>query len=374
MSSDAGVTLNGAGDFTSIPILDYALLASPTTRPAFLTQLRSALITTGFLYLAHPPVPPALIDAIVAHLPRVFALPQETKDALRMARSPHFLGYSKLGAERTRGAADMREQWDFATPRACLWAPGAPEYRRLWGPSQWPDEADVPGFRAAFEEYLARVEALAYEFAQLVGEALGVGPDGLARFYDARELMQHRAKIVKYPARDTVASAQGVGPHFDAGFLTFLLQASDHPGLQVQNLAGTWIDVPPRAHTFVVNIGKGLEAVTQGLARATSHRVLAPPPGGGPRYSIPFFQNIAQDVRLAEHALQFPEEVLRLKETRGEIGVTESVNFSEYDSLPSGQVALIGRVKSHPDVAAAHYPDLFKQFFPEGMPTHGTAY
>ena len=30
--------------------------------------------------------------------------------------------------------------------------------------------------------------------------------------------------------------------------------------------------------------------------------------------------------------------------------------------------------RSHPDVAEKHYPDLFKQLFPYGMPTHGTAY
>jgi hypothetical protein len=48
----------------------------------------------------------------------------------------------------------------------------------------------------------------------------------------------------------------------------------------------------------------GLEKVTQGLARATSHRVLAPAAGSSPRYSIPFFQNLAQDVRLSKHVLQ----------------------------------------------------------------------
>lgn len=94
----------------------------------------------------------------------------------------------------------------------------------------------------------------------------------------------------------------------------------------------------------------GLEKVTQGLARATSHRVLTPAAGTSPRYSVPFFQNLAQDVRLSEHVLQctfslrfsfrriqrdltyflsclccriVPPEVLKLKRRRGELDQIE---------------------------------------------------
>ena len=96
----------------------------------------------------------------------------------------------------------------------------------------------------------------------------------------------------------------------------------------MQNLAGEWIDAPPIPVTFVINLGKGergatvlgaahgsareltravaaaLESVTQGLARATSHRVLSPPKGSTPRYSIPFFQNIAQRISIKDTQLE----------------------------------------------------------------------
>ncbi|KAF5328733.1 hypothetical protein D9619_011468 [Psilocybe cf. subviscida] len=52
-------------------------------------------------------------------------------------------------------------------------------------------------------------------------------------------------KVVEYPAVKDGAEGQGMGPHYDAGFLTFFSQASLYHGLQVQNLAGEWIDAPP---------------------------------------------------------------------------------------------------------------------------------
>ncbi len=116
--------------------------------------------------------------------------------------------------------------------------------------------------------------------------------------------------------------------------------------------------LPPHRflHVGCIDVAIGLEKVTQGLARATSHRVLAPAAGTSPRYSIPFFQNLAQGVRLSEHVLQctsslrlsfrctqrnitlfsplaypllyavgrtVPLEVLKLKGRRGEVGQTE---------------------------------------------------
>jgi hypothetical protein len=45
-----------------------------------------------------------------------------------------------------------------------------------------------------------------------------------------------------------------------------------------------------------------------------------------------------------------------------------AVNYREYDIETNGLVALIGRINSHPDVAMKHYPELFKVYFPDGIP------
>jgi len=361
-------------EFTEVPVIDWSL-SQGVDKPKFLAQLRHALVNIGFLYLDNHSVPKEVVERVKSFIPGLFALRQEEKDAISMANSEHFLGYTRLGAELTRGATDQREQYDFATDHQCLYKEGRPEFLKLWGEAQWPKEESLPGFKATMKEYLSAVEALSYNFTQLMSESLGLGPNGLDQFFDERSKMQHRCKVVQYPSLDKVSSSQGVGPHFDAGFLTFLLQASPHQGLQVQNSAGSWIDVPPIDGTFVVNIGKGLEAVSRKVCLATSHRVLSPPPGST-RYSMPFFQNISQTVRLADHLLTFPDEIMKMRNARGgaDGSKAESVNFSEYDYEQAGLVNLIGRVKSHPDVAERHYPQLFHQYFPNGRPTQASVY
>ena len=123
-------------DFSSVPVLDYALAKDPATRAAFLDQLRNALIAVGFLYLSNPPVSQDDIDLVIDYAPKLFTISQEKKDKLLMKNNPHFLGYTKIGAEYTKGEADQREQHDFATPYENKWTPGAPEYLKLWGPAQ----------------------------------------------------------------------------------------------------------------------------------------------------------------------------------------------------------------------------------------------
>ena len=128
--------MSDGSSFSAVPILDYSLLSTPEGHAEFIAQLQHALIHVGFLYLSNSPVSREVMDALIEYTPRLFDLPQEEKERIVMANSPHFFGYSRFGAEFTKGKTDQREQFDFGTPYEDRWQPGQPEYVKLWGPSQ----------------------------------------------------------------------------------------------------------------------------------------------------------------------------------------------------------------------------------------------
>ncbi|OAA54980.1 2og-Fe oxygenase family protein [Niveomyces insectorum RCEF 264] len=318
--------------FTSIPVLDLSLADDPATKPAFLADLRNALIEVGFFYVKNVGVPDELYDRVIEQGRAFFDIPLEEKLKIEMKNAPSFLGYSRLSAEITAGAVDHREQIDLSTEHA-LPAPGAPRYENLLAPNQWPSPAVLPAFRPVFTDFLTRMGAVSMHFTTLVAEAIGLPPTAFARYFDpdpARQ--QHKLKVVKYPDEselgrttkeegnddnDDNAGSQGVGPHKDSMYITFLLQASHHRGLQAQNTRGAWIDAPPVPGTLVVVIGQGLEALTQGVGCGS----------GGRRDDVEFtFRS-------------------------GAAGTATTL----------GEATLRNRVKSHPDVGERWYPDMLAE-------------
>ncbi|PHH84371.1 hypothetical protein CDD83_2035 [Cordyceps sp. RAO-2017] len=150
---------------------------------------------------------------------------------------------------------------------------------------------------------------------------------------------------------------------------SFLLQATPHRGLQVQNVAGAWVDCPPVAGTLVVAVGQGLEALTRGVCVATTHRVLSPPAGAGPRFSIPFFQGVRFDAEFDELEAvgvgPVPDAVRAQRRAVVERygGRVDDVEFTFHRGAVAktlGEATLRNRVKSHPDVGERWYPDILR--------------
>ncbi|KAB8231206.1 isopenicillin N synthase family dioxygenase [Aspergillus alliaceus] len=351
--------------FTEIPILDYSLSTSSTTKSQFLSDLRNALIDVGFFYLINAPVAPQTQRDVVQKCREIFDLPLEKKLEIEMANSKHFLGYSRLGAEITAREQDYREQFDFATE---LPAPG-PEKPLFWnirGPNQWPDENAIPGFRQAIEAYLAEINPLSDAFRRLISEALDLPPTALDPYFD--DPQQLKLKLIKYPpppTSSTDAQTQGVGPHKDSEFLTFLLQATPHSGLEVQNKSGDWVSATPVENSLVVNIGRALEAITGGVCTATTHRVSLEPRNFidktgaslGPRFSVPVFLGMGLDLSAEKISLQIPSHVRDLIQDE-KVRSDAEATFNRIFSGRTGEGTLLHRVISHQDVGRRWYPEL----------------
>jgi isopenicillin N synthase-like dioxygenase len=267
----------------------------------------------------------------------------------------------QLDNETTAFHADHREQLDLSTPHSVP-EPEAPLYHNLLAPNQWPSPKHLPTFRPVFEDYILHMSHISTLFTSLIAEAIGLPPTAFANFFD--EDQQHKLKIVKYPEVDVPdlppnateidrkkweIRRQGVGPHKDSMLTSYLLQASDQPGLQAQNAKGEWVDCKPVSGTLVVAIGQGMEALTDGVCASTTHRVLSPGKGAGPRYSVPFFQGVSYDAKF--EAMDVPEEVLKLRDEARK-GRRDDVEFTfvkgRWGHL--GEATLMNRVKSHPDV------------------------
>lgn len=332
--------------WSALPVLDLTRFeAEPAERAAFLAELRQVAYELGFFYVSGHGVDPRLTEQVLALSRRFFALPEADKLAIEMVNSPHFRGYNRKGMEFTRGQRDWREQLDIGAERPALPRdPSAPAWARLQGPNQWPDA--LPELRDTLLSYQAAVIDLAIHMVQIFSVALGQPTNVFEQIYTPAP--HHLMKIIRYPGRDATESSQGVGAHKDGGFVTVLLQ-DVQAGLEVEH-AGEWISAPPVPGTFVINVGEVLELASNGYLRANVHRVTTPP-AGTDRLSVAFFFGARLDASVP--LLDLPEQL-----TAGVRGLTRDPLNPMFREV--GKNHLKSRLRSHPDVAERHHPDLLE--------------
>jgi isopenicillin N synthase-like dioxygenase len=343
---------------TSLPVLDLRRLgAQGDERTRFLKELRDAARTYGFFYLTGHGVEDRLIQRVLALSRRFFSLSESEKLEIEMVNSPHFRGYTRPGYEYTRGKQDWREQVDIGAESAALaLTSNDPAWKRLQGPNQWP--AALPELKPVLLEYQANVTALAIRIIRAFSAALDQPENVFEPIYSPAPTQL--IKIIRYPGRAAGESDQGVGPHKDSGFLAVLLQ-DQVAGLQVQGEDG-WIDAPPVASSFIVNVGEIFELASNGYLRANVHRVVSPPIGED-RLSVAFFLGARLDSQAPLLAL--PAHLAAESQ-----GVTQDpLNPLFRDA---GRNYLKGRLRSHPDVARRHHADLLGPS--DGKPELASAY
>ncbi len=289
----------------SVPVIDltpFVVNGSAAERAAVGEQIDAACRDIGFFTI----VGHGIDDDVIAEARRValafFDLPVVEKMAVVMPEPGYPYGYSPLSGEslsRSLGGEappDLKETYNLGPidppPRPLEGM--ADEYERaVYAPNLWPA---APGdFRPAIERYYRALADLSATVMSAFAVALGLADDSFVSFID-----EHGSalRLAHYPHVDgEIQPGQlRAGAHTDYGTLT-ILWTDGEPGLQVQSVAGEWIDVDPVPGGLVVNIGDLMQRWTNDRWRSTMHRVVAPSVATR-RLSIPFFHNANWDARI----------------------------------------------------------------------------
>ena len=232
------------------------------------------------------------MDEAFALSGRFFGLPLAEKQAIAMDVVGGNRGYSALLREAldpTQGP-DLKEAFNVGfelEPDDPELVAGKP-FRAL---NAWPA---MPGFRDTMLAYFDACSKLAGRIHHAFARDLGLRRD---YFEDKFDRPMATLRLLRYPApQDGVGVEIGAGAHTDYGNLT-LLATDDAGGLQVRLRDGRWIDAPPLAGAYVVNIGDCLMRWTNDVYVSTPHRVVNR--NARERYSIAFFFDPNPDALVA---------------------------------------------------------------------------
>lgn len=331
----------------AIPILDIAPFLDDEGTPAaahFVEELRHACHVVGFAHLVGHGIPQELVDEVNDAARRFFDLPEGQRLEIANTNSPHFRGYTRLGMESTNGVSDLRDQIDIgpeSTPPTI--GPDDPDWLWLRGPNQWPTA--VPDLEPAVMAWLERMEQLGTTVMRALAVGLGQPADVFesATKPDPESLI----KIIRYPSAEGPGPGQGVGPHHDAGLITFISQ-DETGGLEVE-YEGAFVPVSPMPEAYVLNLGEMLQLATSGFLKATTHQVISPA-SGAERISLAYFHHPRLEAILGE--IELPAELA--PEAAGAANADPSdLIFNRF-----GENFFKFRLRSHLDVAERHHPQL----------------
>ncbi|OJK03497.1 hypothetical protein ASPACDRAFT_111281 [Aspergillus aculeatus ATCC 16872] len=294
-----------------IKSLDFRLYCSDNAqeRQRFSEDLCETLSVYGFAKIRNSSLSRQMIDRLFEFNKRFFDLPNSSKAkaAHPEAPNPH-RGWSAVGKETLKGTRDDEQGKKLND--------GYQEYRESFDqgaasdtlfPNRWPDETDLPGFRAFMEDIYDRFHELHTHLLRAITAGLGLSID------DHYLLSKHQCntselRLLHYPAipRRTMRAGGGmrIGEHSDFGTLTLLLQDSVG-GLQVEDQRhgplGKFIPIgSENVYEVIVNVGDCLQRWTNRALRSANHRVTLPEAKGAAeeddenamlprRYSVAYF-------------------------------------------------------------------------------------
>ena len=235
-----------------IPVIDFQ-------SESVLEEIREAYTTVGFAVFTNAlsTIDKNIMNSWFDNMKEFFMLDQEVKRKYTYDPDTN-LGYSVMGAENVDPTApkDLKESFNYNNERI--------------GDHLCPD---IEGFRTTARATVDIADRLTLKIMTMFDRILQ-RPD--MPLTQAHKTNYSTTRVIHYPAyTGPIEDKQmRIGEHSDYGTITLLWQINDVPGLEVQDLEGTWHPVPYANNGVVCNIGDLLQRWTNDYFKSTKHRVV----------------------------------------------------------------------------------------------------
>ena len=272
-----------------IPRIDLAALIENDSDA--LAAMKTAATDIGFATVHNTALSGERVSQVIETYRAFFKLPEASKAPYDMARTGSNRGWGASGSEQVDPDAnpDYKQVFDCG-----LTLPeGDPRLENpFYAANLWP--AEPADFKEVISGYYEDACAVAMDVLRGVAASVELSAE---TFEGAFEAPMALLRGNYYPARPAWAGAKdfGIATHTDYGCLT-LLATDGSPGLEVRKRGGGWIPVSAAPGEFVINFGEMMEMWSDGVIRATPHRVVG---GMNERISVPLFFNPAYETNVA---------------------------------------------------------------------------
>ena len=275
----------------ALPVIDLRALdtrhagsaAGLAARSAALSALRSACEAPAcaFTAVTSSLIPPALVTRCYEHSVAFHALPDDAKQPMHHARDVNGRGWVPLGDEPAYEDGKVVSHvtsFDLASDLPAT-HPAVVARLRGMGSNVWPAPELLPGFREDVGALYLGTTDVARVLFRAFEDMLSVAPGAFGQHLTPTS--RGTMRLMRYPGAGSAARADalnvGISAHSD--FEAHTLLHADSAGLQLsvgRDARGgdEWRSAPvPDAACFTVIVGDMLERWTNGVLRATRHRV-----------------------------------------------------------------------------------------------------
>ena len=264
----------------SVPCIDVHQLASGDAE--VIATIRDACLNTGFFFLDNVFESAGTMRRILGQMNAFFALDDADprKQAVNIALTKAEQGWTPLYGELPYQPGTIAHVESFDCGRRP--PPGSDDV-----PNVWPE---LPDFRRDVQACWDDLTHAGFAVLEALSLAAGMPRGFFADRCNSQQL--NTLRLLNYPENDAPMSDANVGisAHTDFECMTLILQTA--PGLELLATDGGWYDVPGHDGRIVVMLDDMMERWTNGLFRATGHRVRNT---GEQRYSIVMFFAVNDD-------------------------------------------------------------------------------